>query len=369
MRAVAPVAGQSLEEGPEVGARREGRCGGRTARPSPRPSCGCRPPRARWPSRWRSCAWRSPRLRSPSRSRRWVDRAVSSGSTASAGCTNRAAAARPAWGVRPIRRARSALDRMGCTGRRRGDARSVMITAWPSRDRTPDVAQLIDAGRDREAAEEGVRSASTGGTMDPLTQLEQLGPHLGGVVAGITPDQLDNPTPCDDFTVRGVLEHMIGGATAFAAAYRGEEPKDPDLSDPARRLRPRARRPRGRDQRTGRARPDGRRPVRRGARRDVRPLHRPRRARARLGHGHGHRSALRARPTSSSPPPTPSPTRPSTRCATARPSPPRPSRPPTPHPSNAWPPTRAARPDPTRVADRARYGRRRRESHDHHLDP
>ena len=68
--------------------------------------------------------------------------------------------------------------------------------------------------------------------MDPLTQLEQLGPHLGGVVAGITPDQLDNPTPCDDFTVRGVLEHMIGGATAFAAAYRGEAPKDPDLSDP-----------------------------------------------------------------------------------------------------------------------------------------
>jgi len=32
--------------------------------------------------------------------------------------------------------------------------------------------------------------------------------------------------------VRGVLEHMIGGATAFAAAYRGEVPKDPDLSDP-----------------------------------------------------------------------------------------------------------------------------------------
>jgi len=68
--------------------------------------------------------------------------------------------------------------------------------------------------------------------MDPITQLEELGPHLGGVVAGITPDQLDNPTPCDDFTVRGVLEHMIGGATAFAAAYRNEAPTDPDLSDP-----------------------------------------------------------------------------------------------------------------------------------------
>jgi uncharacterized protein (TIGR03086 family) len=68
--------------------------------------------------------------------------------------------------------------------------------------------------------------------MDPITQLEQLGPHLGGVVAGITPDQLDNPTPCADFTVRGVLEHMLSGAAAFAAAYRGEEASDPDLSDP-----------------------------------------------------------------------------------------------------------------------------------------
>jgi uncharacterized protein (TIGR03086 family) len=70
--------------------------------------------------------------------------------------------------------------------------------------------------------------------MDPITQLEQLGPHLGGVVAGITPDQLDNATPCAEYTVRGVLEHMIGGATAFAAAYRGVEPTTPDLSDPLR---------------------------------------------------------------------------------------------------------------------------------------
>jgi uncharacterized protein (TIGR03086 family) len=32
--------------------------------------------------------------------------------------------------------------------------------------------------------------------------------------------------------VRGVLEHMIGGATMFAAAYRGEAPAEPDLTDP-----------------------------------------------------------------------------------------------------------------------------------------
>lgn len=68
--------------------------------------------------------------------------------------------------------------------------------------------------------------------MHPLVQFEQLGPLLGGVIAGIRPDQLDAPTPCDAFTVRGVLEHMIGGGTAFAALYRGEPPEDPSFDDP-----------------------------------------------------------------------------------------------------------------------------------------
>lgn len=68
--------------------------------------------------------------------------------------------------------------------------------------------------------------------MDPSTQLGHLAPALGGVVAGVTPDQLNRPTPCADFTVRGVLEHMIGGATMFAAAFRGEVASEPDLSEP-----------------------------------------------------------------------------------------------------------------------------------------
>lgn len=67
--------------------------------------------------------------------------------------------------------------------------------------------------------------------MDPLTQFGQLAAPLGGVIAGIAPDQLDAPTPCAEFSVRGVLEHMIGGATSFAAAYRGEPAPEPDLSD------------------------------------------------------------------------------------------------------------------------------------------
>ena len=96
-----------------------------------------------------------------------------------------------------------------------------------------DVAELIAVGRDREAARRGADPhTTTGGQMDPLAQLDLLAPQLAGVVAGITAADLDRPTPCAEFDVRGVLEHMIGGATMFAAASRGETPAEPDMSDP-----------------------------------------------------------------------------------------------------------------------------------------
>jgi uncharacterized protein (TIGR03086 family) len=105
-------------------------------------------------------------------------------------------------------------------------------------ERDDDVRRLLTAGRDREAAQLGAtlrRDHSVnddGGPMDPLTQFEQLGPALGGVIAALRPDQLGEPTPCAEFTVRGVLEHMIAGATMFAAAYRGEAPHETDFGDP-----------------------------------------------------------------------------------------------------------------------------------------
>jgi uncharacterized protein (TIGR03086 family) len=86
-----------------------------------------------------------------------------------------------------------------------------------------DVTGLIELGRDREAAVLGA-APTKGAPMDVLRQLDELGPALAGVVAGISPVQLDDPTPCAAFTVRGVLEHMLGGAAAFAAAFRGEQP-------------------------------------------------------------------------------------------------------------------------------------------------
>ena len=67
--------------------------------------------------------------------------------------------------------------------------------------------------------------------MDAISQLDELGPLLAGLVAGITPEQLGDPTPCASFTVGGVLDHMVGGATTFAAAFRGTAPTAPDTAD------------------------------------------------------------------------------------------------------------------------------------------
>ena len=67
--------------------------------------------------------------------------------------------------------------------------------------------------------------------MDVASQLDELGPLLAGVVGGISPPDLGQPTPCAGFDVRGVLEHMIGGATAFAARFRGVDATTPDTSD------------------------------------------------------------------------------------------------------------------------------------------
>lgn len=103
--------------------------------------------------------------------------------------------------------------------------------------RTPDDSRsvtevLIELGRDREAVAAATRDLrQPGGPMDGVEQLDELIPTLQALVRGVTADQLDRPTACADFTVAGVLEHMIGGATAFAPAFRGEAaPSEPDAT-------------------------------------------------------------------------------------------------------------------------------------------
>ena len=92
--------------------------------------------------------------------------------------------------------------------------------------------QLINLGRDREALAAATRQGPPG-AMDGAEQLDQVMPLLVAVVGRIEPGQLADPTPCANFTVAGVLDHMIGGARAFAPAFRGEpapavEPASPE---------------------------------------------------------------------------------------------------------------------------------------------
>ena len=81
-----------------------------------------------------------------------------------------------------------------------------------------DVAKdLIAHGRDREAV-----AFALGGTMNGLQLLDEVGPTLMAVVGNISEADLGRPTPCAKFDVAGVLEHMVGGASAFAPLIRGE---------------------------------------------------------------------------------------------------------------------------------------------------
>lgn len=61
--------------------------------------------------------------------------------------------------------------------------------------------------------------------MEPTEQLATILPVMCALVDEIRPDQLDNSTPCRNFTVGGVLDHMLAGGTAFAPLFRGEEAK------------------------------------------------------------------------------------------------------------------------------------------------
>lgn len=76
--------------------------------------------------------------------------------------------------------------------------------------------------------------------MDGVQQLDEIIPLIEAVVDRITPDQLDNPTACASFTVTGVLEHMIEGATHYSPAFRGgvagsAPPLEGELTDRWRR--------------------------------------------------------------------------------------------------------------------------------------
>lgn len=73
----------------------------------------------------------------------------------------------------------------------------------------------------------------------PIALAERAYGIAGRVIAGVRPDQLDQTTPCSEWDVRALINHLIGGHFYFTAALRGEQmdanatPPDFAANDPA----------------------------------------------------------------------------------------------------------------------------------------
>src|SRR5947209_1235814 len=59
-------------------------------------------------------------------------------------------------------------------------------------------------------------------TNDPVALSARSYAIAQRVIAGVHPEQLDLPTPCSEWDVRAVINHLIGAHFYFAASLRGE---------------------------------------------------------------------------------------------------------------------------------------------------
>jgi len=66
--------------------------------------------------------------------------------------------------------------------------------------------------------------------MEPTDQLSYIIPTISSVVDRIQVMQMDDPTPCENFTVHDVLDHMMVLGGTFTYWFRGEEA--PELTAP-----------------------------------------------------------------------------------------------------------------------------------------
>lgn len=48
--------------------------------------------------------------------------------------------------------------------------------------------------------------------------------HAADIAAGVTPDQLGRPTPCTQYDVSTLVDHLVGAGFRAAALGRGEQP-------------------------------------------------------------------------------------------------------------------------------------------------
>jgi uncharacterized protein (TIGR03086 family) len=67
--------------------------------------------------------------------------------------------------------------------------------------------------------------------VDLLDSLEQTFDHAHDVIAGVRAAQYDDKTPCAEWTVRDLLDHMIGVVAGLGSAASGTSPTPFALTD------------------------------------------------------------------------------------------------------------------------------------------
>ncbi len=64
--------------------------------------------------------------------------------------------------------------------------------------------------------------------MDAVERIEKATQEASNAVHGVKPDQLEQPTPCTEFDVRGLLNHLLGGMNMLSTAASGGKAAMPD---------------------------------------------------------------------------------------------------------------------------------------------
>src|SRR4051794_37296811 len=61
--------------------------------------------------------------------------------------------------------------------------------------------------------------------VDLVDALDRTFDHTHSVIAGIKPEQYDAATPCSEWNVRALMEHMVGVVAMMGAAAAGQAPQ------------------------------------------------------------------------------------------------------------------------------------------------
>jgi uncharacterized protein (TIGR03086 family) len=62
--------------------------------------------------------------------------------------------------------------------------------------------------------------------MDATTALEESNQLLIGLIAGLTPDDRETRTPCDEWNVHELVEHICSGTHGIAGGLAGQAPPE-----------------------------------------------------------------------------------------------------------------------------------------------